>query len=697
MKNLIFAAAMSCMVCACGQQAAGTDNPFLSEFETPYGTPDFDRIKVEHYEPAFLKGIEQQNGEIKAIVENPEEPSFENTIVALDNSGEILARVSGVFFALTEADTNDEMMALEAKIAPMLSEHSDNIFLNQELYKRVAAVHAQEEAGKIQLTTEQHYLLDKYYKEFIRSGAGLDAQKQERLREINKQLSTLTIEFGNHVLADNNDYLLVVDKKEDLAGLPDAVIAGAAQEAKAHGKDGKWVFTLQESSRTPLLQYAQNRELRKNIYQAYTSLGNRGNANDNKEVLKKVLALRLEKAQLMGFNNFAEYQLADNMAKNPKNALDLLYGLWEYSIKNAKAEAAELQKIMDREGKGEKLEAWDWWYYTEKLRKEKYNLEEEEIKPYFKLENVREGAFAVANKLYGITLTKLEGIPVYHPDVEVFEVKAADGSQLGIFYVDYFPRPGKSGGAWMSNYREQQDGVRPLVCNVCSFTKPVGDTPSLLTIDEVETLFHEFGHALHGLLTQCQYKGTSGTNVVRDFVELPSQINEHWATEPEVLKMYAKHYKTGEVIPDSLIEKILNQKTFNQGFMTTELLAAAILDMNLHNLTDTEGLDVVAYEKEAMDQLGLIPEIAPRYRTTYFNHIIGGYAAGYYSYLWANVLDNDAFEAFKEHGIFDKQTADLFRQNVLEKGDSEDPMTLYKNFRGTEPQLDPMLKNRGMK
>ena len=697
MKNLIFAAAMSCMVCACGQQAADTGNPFLSEFETPYGTPDFDRIKVEHYEPAFLKGIEQQNGEIKAIVENPEEPSFENTIVALDNSGEILARVSGVFFALTEADTNDEMMALEAKIAPMLSEHSDNIFLNQELYKRVAAVHAQEEAGKIQLTTEQHYLLDKYYKEFIRSGAGLDAQKQERLREINKQLSTLTIEFGNHVLADNNDYLLVVDKKEDLAGLPDAVIAGAAQEAKAHGKDGKWVFTLQESSRTPLLQYAQNRELRKNIYQAYTSLGNRGNANDNKEVLKKVLALRLEKAQLMGFNNFAEYQLADNMAKNPKNALDLLYGLWEYSIKNAKAEAAELQKIMDREGKGEKLEAWDWWYYTEKLRKEKYNLSEEDTKPYFKLENVREGAFAVANKLYGITLSKLEDIPTYHPDVEVFEVKDVDGSQLGIFYVDYFPRPGKSGGAWMSNYREQSGPIRPLVCNVCSFTKPIGDTPSLLTMDEVETLFHEFGHALHGLLTQCKYKGTSGTNVVRDFVELPSQINEHWATEPEVLKMYAKHYATGKVIPDEIIEKILQQKTFNQGFMTTELLAAAILDMNLHMLKDVKNLDVVSYEKEAMDKLNLISEIAPRYRVTYFNHIIGGYAAGYYSYLWANVLDNDAFEAFKEHGIFDKNTAELFRRNVLEKGDSEDPMTLYKNFRGTEPSMEPLLKNRGMK
>lgn len=667
MKNLIFAAAMSCMVCACGQQAADTSNPFLSEFETPYGTPDFDRIKVEHYEPAFLKGIEQQNGEIKAIVENPEEPSFENTIVALDNSGEILARVSGVFFALTEADTNDEMMALEAKIAPMLSEHSDNIFLNQELYKRVAAVHAQEEAGKIQLTTEQHYLLDKYYKEFVRSGAGLDAQKQERLREINKQLSTLTIEFGNHVLADNNDYLLVVDKKEDLAGLPDAVIAGAAQEAKAHGKDGKWVFTLQESSRTPLLQYAQNRELRKNIYQAYTSLGNRGNANDNKEVLKKVLALRLEKAQLMGFNNFAEYQLADNMAKNPKNALDLLYGLWEYSIKNAKAEAAELQKIMDREGKGEKLEAWDWWYYAEKLRQEKYDLNEDAIKPYFSQEDVHNGLCTVVNKLYGITLTPCDSISVYNKDVKTYIVKDADGSLLGVFYSDYMPRASKRSGAWMSNFREQQEGVRPLIYNVASFTKPAGDLPSLLTIDEARTMYHEFGHALHGLLTQCKYKGVSGTSVAQDFVELPSQIMEHWAVSPEVLKMYAKHYQTREAIPDSLIAKIENQALFNQGFMTTELLAAAILDMEMHCLTTMEGFDVLQFEKQLMDKLGLIPQIAPRYRSTYFNHIMGGYAAGYYSYIWAERLDTDAFEAFKEHGLFDQATATSFRKNILEK------------------------------
>lgn len=697
MKNLIFAAAMSCMVCACGQQAADTGNPFLSEFETPYGTPDFDRIKVEHYEPAFLKGIEQQNEEIKAIVENPEEPSFENTIVALDNSGEILARVSGVFFALTEADTNDEMMALEAKIAPMLSEHSDNIFLNQDLYKRVAAVHAQEEAGKIQLTTEQHYLLDKYYKEFVRSGAGLDAQKQERLREINKQLSTLTIEFGNHVLADNNDYLLVVDKKEDLAGLPDAVIAGAAQEAKAHGKDGKWVFTLQESSRTPLLQYAQNRELRKNIYQAYTSLGNRGNANDNKEVLKKVLALRLEKAQLMGFNNFAEYQLADNMAKNPKNALDLLYGLWEYSIKNAKAEAAELQKIMDREGKGEKLEAWDWWYYAEKLRQEKYDLNEDAIKPYFSQEDVHNGLCTVVNKLYGITLTPCDSISVYNKDVKTYIVKDADGSLLGVFYSDYMPRASKRSGAWMSNFREQQEGVRPLIYNVASFTKPAGDLPSLLTIDEARTMYHEFGHALHGLLTQCKYKGVSGTSVAQDFVELPSQIMEHWAVEPEVLKMYAKHYQTREVIPDSLIAKIENQALFNQGFMTTELLAAAILDMEMHCLTTMEGFDVLQFEKQLMDKLGLIPQIVPRYRSTYFNHIMGGYAAGYYSYIWAERLDTDAFEAFKEHGLFDQATATSFRKNILEKGGSDDPMKLYVTFRGAEPSLDALLKTRGLK
>ena len=692
-KKCIFILATSCMMYSCTTQTE--TNPFLSEFQTEHGVPPFDKIKLEHYEPAFLKGIEEQNANIDAIVNNSETPTFENVIVALDNSAPILDRVSAIFYNMTDAEKTPGLNELSIKIAPTLSEHSDNISLNQELFKKVNAVYQQKESLK--LTTEQERLLEETYKDFVRSGANLSSEKQARLREINKQLSTLGLTFSDNILNENNAFKLYIDKEEDLAGLPEWFRQSAAEEAKADGQEGKWLFTLGNASRLPFLQYSENRPLREQIYKAYINRGNNNDKNDNKKIITDIVSLRLEKAQLLGFDCYSNFVLDNTMAKNSTTVMNFLNNLWSYSLPKAKAEAADLQKIMDKEGKGEKLEAWDWWYYTEKLRKEKYNLEEDEIKPYFKLENVREGAFAVANKLYGITLTKLEGIPVYHPDVEVFEVKDADGSHMGIFYVDYFPRPGKSGGAWMSNYREQQGDIRPLVCNVCSFTKPVGDTPSLLTIDEVETLFHEFGHALHGLLTKCNYKGISGTNVVRDFVELPSQINEHWATEPEVLKMYAKHYQTGETIPDSLIEKILNQKTFNQGFMTTELLAAAILDMNLHNLTDTKNLDVLAYEKEAMNQLNLIPEIAPRYRTTYFNHIIGGYAAGYYSYLWANVLDNDAFEAFKEHGIFDKKTADLFRYNVLEKGNSEDPMTLYKNFRGAEPQLEPMLKNRGMK
>ena len=435
----------------------------------------------------------------------------------------------------------------------------------------------------------------------------------------------------------------------------------------------------------------------RDIYEAYINRGNNGDANDNKEILKKIISLRLEKANLLGFDCYSNFVLDENMAKNSETVMDFLHNLWGYSLKNAKTEAAELQKMMDKEGKGEKLAAWDWWYYTEKLRQQKYNLNEDEIKPYFSLESVRNGLYYVANKLYGITLTELNNVSVYEPDVKVYEVKDADGAYLGLFYADYFPRTGKRGGAWMSNFREQAGDVRPLIYNVASFTKPAGDMPSLLTLDEVETMFHEFGHALHGMLTKCNYLGVSGTNVAQDFVELPSQIMEHWAVEPEVLKVYAKHYKTGEVIPDELIWKIQDQNTFNQGFMTTELLAAALLDMELHNLTDTASLDVVAFEKAVMDKLGLIPEIAPRYRATYFNHILSGYAAGYYSYLWAEVLDADAFEAFKEHGLFDKNTADSFRRNVLEKGGTEDPMVLYKAFRGAEPSLEPLLKNRGLK
>ena len=662
-KKTLTILAVSCMMYSCATKTES--NPFFTEFQTEYGVPSFDKIKLEHYEPAFLKGIEEQNQNIEAIIESPEIPTFENTIIALDNSAPILDRVSAIFFNMTDAETTDSLTALSIKLAPVLSEHDDNISLNEKLFKRVNDVYQKKDS--LNLTSEQERLLDKTYKRFVRSGANLNAEDQTRLREINKELSTLGITFSNNILNENNAFKLFVDKEEDLAGLPEWFRQSAAEEAKAAGQPGKWLFTLHNASRLPFLQYSENRPLREQIYKAYINRGNNNDENDNKENIRKIVSLRLEKAKLLGFDCYANFVLDETMAKNANNVMSLLNNLWSYALPKAKAEATELQKLMDKEGKGEKLE------------------------------NVRDGAFAVANKLYGITLNKLEGIPTYHPDVEVFEVKDADGSQLGIFYVDYFPRSGKSGGAWMSNYREQQGDTRPLVCNVCSFTKPVGDTPSLLTMDEVETLFHEFGHALHGLLTKCEYQGTSGTNVVRDFVELPSQINEHWATEPEVLKMYAKHYQTGEVIPDEIIEKILQQKTFNQGFMTTELLAAAILDMNLHTVTDVKNIDMLAFEKEAMDKLGLIPEIAPRYRVTYFNHIIGGYAAGYYSYLWANVLDNDAFEAFKEHGIFDKNTADLFRHNVLEKGDSEDPMVLYRNFRGAEPSLEPLLKNRGMK
>ncbi|WP_420187753.1 M3 family metallopeptidase [Bacteroides pyogenes] len=692
-KKTVIILAASCMMCSCATKTE--TNPFFTDFQTEYGVPPFDKIKIEHYEPAFLKGIEEQNRLIGDIVSNSETPTFENTIVALDQSSPILDRVGAVFFNMTSAETTEALTDLSMKMAPVLSEHEDNILLNKKLFERVREVY--DNRNPEQLTAEQQRLLDKTYKRFVRSGANLSAEQQDRLREINKELSTLGLAFSNNILNENNTFKLFVDKEEDLAGLPEWFRQSAAAEAEAAGEAGKWLFTLHNASRLPFLQYSENRPLREQLYTAYICRGNNDDKNDNKENIRKIISLRLEKARMLGFDSYANFVLDETMAKNDANVMQLLNKLWSYALPKAKAEAMELQKLMDKEGKGEKLAAWDWWYYTEKLRKEKYDLSEEETKPYFKLENVRDGAFMVANKLYGITLTKLEGVPTYHPDVEVFEVKDADGSQLGIFYVDYFPRPGKRGGAWMSNYREQYGDVRPLVCNVCSFTKPVGDTPSLLTLDEVETLFHEFGHGLHGLLTKCQYKGTSGTNVVRDFVELPSQINEHWATEPEVLKMYAKHYATGETIPDQLIEKILKQKAFNQGFITTELLAAAMLDMDLHMLKDVSNLDILEFEKQAMDKLGLIPEIAPRYRATYFNHIIGGYAAGYYSYLWANVLDNDAFEAFKERGIFDKTTADLFRNNVLAKGDSDDPMVLYKNFRGAEPSLEPLLKNRGMK
>ncbi len=692
-KNSFLILAASCMMCACA--ASKADNPFFAEFNTPFGTPPFDEIKMEHYKPAFDKGMQEQNDLIATIVNNQEAPTFENTIVALEKSSPVLDRVSAVFYGLVGAESNDDITELSMTMAPVMSEHSDNIMLNKALFDRINAVYQQKDS--LGLNTEQQQLLERTYKSFVRSGANLTDEQQERLREINKELSTLGLTFSNNLLNTDNEFQLFIENESELSGLPEWFRQSAAEEATAAGRPGTWLFTLRNASRLPALQYADNRDLREKIFTAYINRGNNGDKNDNKDILTQTIKLRLERAKLMGYDTYANFVLDNNMAKNSETVMEFLNNLWAYSLPKAKEEAAELQKMMDKEGKGEKLEGWDWWYYTEKLRKEKYNLDEEEIKPYFPIKSVRDGAFMVANKLYGINFNPIEGIQTYHPDVDVFEVTDADGSHIGIFYTDFHPRPGKRFGAWMSSFRKQNGEVRPIIYNVCNFTKPVGDTPSLLTIDEVQTLFHELGHGLHGLLSNTQYTTLAGTGVARDFVELPSQINEHWSMEPEVLKMYAKHYQTGEVMPDSLIAKILNQSTFNQGFMTTELLAAALLDMNLHNLTNTDNLDVVAFENDAMNKLGLISQIPPRYRSTYFNHIIGGYAAGYYSYLWANVLDNDAFQAFKENGIFDQETASKFRTNVLEKGGSDEPMVLYRKFRGADPNIEPMLKNRGMK
>ena len=695
MRKIIMAAAACLMLASCGQEKV--ENPFFAAFETPYGAPDFNNIKNSDYEPAFMKGIQQHEEQIEAICESKEEPTFENTVEAMDNSGEILERVSSVFFALLDADTNDELTALAEKISPILAEHNDNIYLDDQLFARFKKVHEDVESKKVTLTTEQQRLLDKYYNSFVRSGANLNDDQKDQLREINKKLTTLTLKYRDNVLKFGNEYKLVVDNIEDLVGLPSDAILAAAERAKKTGDKGKWVFNLSSTSRLPLLQYADNRELRKEIYQAYTSQCNDGGKYDNKEILKEVIALRLEKAKLLGYECYSDFVLAENMAKNKENVMKFLDELWPYALNAAKKEKAELQAIMDKEGKGEKLEAWDWPYYAEKLRKEKYDLSETEIQPYLSLENVRKGLFYCANRMYGLHFDKVNEVPVYAEDVDVFVVKDVNGSILGVLYTDYMPRDGKSSGAWMSNFREQNKKERPIIYNVASFTKPVDDKPSLLTLDEVETMFHEFGHGLHGLLSHTNYKGISGTSVARDFVELPSQFNEHWGTAPEVLVNYAKHYETGEVMPEELIEKIQKQSTFNQGFMMTELLAASYLDMNLHNITSAEDIDIDSFQKDMMDKIGLIPEIAPRYGTTYFTHIMGGYEAGYYSYSWSEQLDADAFSVFLEKGIFDKESAMSFRKNILEKGNSDDPMKLYINFRGQEPTIDALLKMRGLK
>jgi len=672
-------------------------NPLLSEFETPFKVPPFDKIEASHYIPAFEKAMKEHNKEIKAIINNSETPDFENTIAALARSGESLGKVASVFYGLNSANTSEKMQEIASKLSPKLSKHRDGISLNPELFDRVKQVYAKR--NELDLTEEQQYILENLHKEFVRNGANLPQDKREELKELNLRLSGLALKFGQNVLAETNNYEMVIEDEESLSGLPESVVQAAKETAKEKGYDNKWVFTTQKTSMIPFLQYSEQRELRKQLYMAYTHRGNNDNEYDNKQIMKDIMNLRVKKANLLGYDSHADYRLETRMAKNPQNVNDLLDKVWNAALPVAKKERDMMQQMINEEGKDYDLQSWDWWYYAEKIRKQKYDLDDSELRPYFKLENVREGAFTSANNLYGITFEQINDIPLPHPDAQAFEVSDKDGSHLGVLYMDFHPRSSKRGGAWCGRYRGHQvnaEGkeIQPVSTVVCNFTKPTEIKPALLSMDEVETLFHEFGHALDGLFAENSYPETF---VARDFVELPSQIMEHWSTEPEMLKTYAKHYKTGDPIPDELIEKIKNSAYFNQGFVNVEFLAAAMLDMAYHTMEEPrENMNVMEFEEEFLSKAGLIPEILSRYRSTYFRHITGGYDAGYYSYLWSAVLDNDAFEAFNENGLFDRETASKFRKYVLEKNGIADPAELYRQFRGRDPEIEPLLKNRGL-
>ena len=676
-------------------------NPFLEEYTTEYQIPPFDKIKAEHYIPAFEKGIEEARAEIKAIVNNPEEPTFDNTILALDNSGKLLGKVSYVFGALSEC-LNDSAMEKIAEVAyPMLSAYSDEVSMNDSLFIRVKALYDKKDS--LGLNTAQLRLLEKNYKSFVRNGALLSPEQKDSLKEINQQLATLNLNFSTNILKETNKWELVVDNEADLSGLPASSIAVAAEEAEARGMKGKWVFTLHAPSRLPLLTYADKRELREKMYKGYTSLASNDNEFNNDANINAILKLRTQKARLLGFNSFADYQLDNVMAKTVAAAEDLLMKIWKPAIAKVKEEVADMQAYANKHGEKITIEPWDYYYYAEKVKKEKYNFSEDDVRPYFHVDSVRKGIFTLANKLYGVTFTEMPNAPKYHPDVKVYDVKDAQGNHVAVFMTDYFPRDSKRQGAWMSEFKGESNvnGVseRPIIYNVGNFTKPTAETPSLLTIDEVETMFHEFGHGLHGMLTTATYSGQSGTNVDRDFVELPSQINEHWAFEPELLKEYAHHYVTGEVIPDALVEKLVETGKFNQGFATTELAGAALLDIAWHKMALDKDVDVMAFEKSVADNLKMPREVQFRYRSPYFKHIFGSdqYASGYYTYLWAEVLDADGYELFKERGIFDPATAKSYLENILQPGDSEDPMTLFIRFRGQAPTVDALLENRGLK
>lgn len=696
---ILLVAGIGAFSCQNTEKKVADDNPFFAEYETPFQVPPFDQIKLEHFKPAIEEGMRQQNAEIEAIVENKKKPTFENTILAYDASGELLSKVNSVFSPLNSAVTNDEMQALARELSPLQTRHRDNISMNPKLFNRIKTVY--EKRNSLGLDDQQMRLVEKYYSDFERNGANLSEADQAKLRELNEQLSKLSLKFNENVLAETNrNFRLVIDKEADLAGLSADDITRAAQQAQKLGMEGKWVFTLDKPSMLPFLQFAENRELREKLYRGYYMRGDNDNEFDNKEVIKQLVKLRDEKAKLLGYNNYAQYAIEVNMAQTPDAVYDFLTQLWEPAMKMAKADRDAMQKIINAEGGKFKLAAHDWWYYSEKLRKQKFDLDENETKPYFKLENVMNGMFHVANKLYGITFTKRDDVPVYHEEASAFEVKEADGKHVGVLFVDFHPRDGKRPGAWCTSFRRAgyRNGERiyPLSTIVMNFTRPAGDMPALLSFDEVTTMFHEFGHALHGLFTDEPYRRTSGS-VPRDFVELPSQIMEHWAAEPEVMKVYARHYETGEPIPDALIDKLQAAATFNQGFITGEYVAASLLDLDYHTPENPDIADVRAFEKQSMDKYGLIPEILPRYRSTYFSHTFsGGYTAGYYVYIWAGVLDADAFEAFKETGdIYNQEVAARFR-TLLSKSGSDDGMNIYRKFRGKDPQIESLLKVRGL-
>ena len=683
----------------CGSAMAKGGNPFLGKYTTPYGIPPFEQIKVEHYKPAFIKGMEEHKKEIDAIVNNKKTATFENTIAALDRCGELLNKVASVFYGQNSACTSDEMQAVSREISPLLSQHSDDITMNAALFKRVKYVYDHQSEEK--LDKEQKKLLEETYKSFVRSGANLSADKQEQLRKLNQEISMLQLTFGQNMLAETNAFQLVIDNKDDLAGLPQNLIASAAEVAKERGMDGKWVFTLHNPSVMPFLQYSDRRELRERMYKGYISRGCQGGKNDSREVVKKLVKARLEKARLMGYEDYASMALDNRMAKTPEAVYELLDQVWKPALAKAKEELADIQEEMKKDGRDFTAEGWDWRYYADRAKRAKYAFDENELRPYLKLENVRDGLFYCANKLYGITLTQIKNVPLPHPEAQAFEVKDAKGKHIAILFMDFFPRASKRGGAWCGTYRDQtyEKGkkITPVVTIVCNFTKPAAGEPALLTADEASTMFHEFGHALHQFFQDVHYQGIS--NVPRDFVELPSQINEHWCFAPEVLKVYAKHYKTGEIMPQSLVEKMERSQKYGQGFATVEYVAASLLDMDWHVLKSVpDDLDVEDFERQTLVKRGLLSQIPPRYRTTYFNHTMGGgYTAGYYSYMWAEVLEADGFEAFKETGdIFNQDVANRFRTYVLTPGGINDAMDMYVNFRGKKPDTKPLLRNRGL-